>query len=94
MLGVRNNRIYRAFCAQRGGRKKRESAYKPGSVVNSHSSGMCVTTHLKQPTRKHARAALNAFLFGLAPGGVYRAAECCHRRGALLPHLFTLTCAG
>ena len=29
-------------------------------------------------------------LFGLAPGGVYRAAACCHRRGALLPHLFTL----
>jgi hypothetical protein len=32
-----------------------------------------------------------AFLFGLAPGGVYLAAECCHLRGALLPHLFTLT---
>jgi hypothetical protein len=32
-------------------------------------------------------------LFGLAPGGVYRAAACCHPRGALLPHLFTLTCA-
>ena len=30
-------------------------------------------------------------LFGLAPGGVYRATECCHRRGALLPHPFTLT---
>ena len=30
-------------------------------------------------------------LFGLAPGGVYRAVECCHRRGALLPHPFTLT---
>ncbi len=29
-------------------------------------------------------------LFGLAPGGVYRAAACCHPRGALLPHLFTL----
>jgi len=29
-------------------------------------------------------------LFGLAPGGVYRAAVCCHPRGALLPHLFTL----
>jgi len=29
-------------------------------------------------------------LFGLAPGGVCRAAECCHRRGALLPHPFTL----
>jgi hypothetical protein len=32
-----------------------------------------------------------AFLFGLAPGGVYLAAECCHPRGALLPHHFTLT---
>ncbi len=32
-------------------------------------------------------------LFGLAPGGVYPAAACCHPRGALLPHLFTLTCA-
>ena len=30
-------------------------------------------------------------LFGLAPGGVYLAVECCHRRGALLPHPFTLT---
>jgi len=32
-----------------------------------------------------------AFLFGLAPGGVYLAAECYHLRGALLPHHFTLT---
>lgn len=32
-------------------------------------------------------------LFGLAPGGVYRAAACYHPRGALLPHPFTLTCA-
>ena len=31
-----------------------------------------------------------ASLFGLAPGGVCRAAACCHRRGALLPHRFTL----
>ena len=31
------------------------------------------------------------FLFGLAPGGVYRAAICCQSRGALLPHPFTLT---
>ena len=30
-------------------------------------------------------------LFGLAPGGVYHATECYHRRGALLPHPFTLT---
>jgi len=30
-------------------------------------------------------------LFGLAPGGVCRAANCYQPRGALLPHLFTLT---
>ena len=34
-----------------------ESADKPGSVVSNHSSGMHVAVHLKQPTRKHARAA-------------------------------------
>jgi hypothetical protein len=33
-------------------------------------------------------------LFGLAPGGVYRAANCYQSRGALLPHLFTLTNRG
>src|SRR3569833_1840305 len=37
------------------------------------------------------RAAPCVPLFGLAPGGVYRAAACCHPRGALLPHHFTLT---
>ncbi len=31
--------------------KKVESADKPGSVVDSHSSGTCVATSLKQPTR-------------------------------------------
>jgi len=29
-------------------------------------------------------------LFGLAPDGVCHAARCCHVRGALLPHRFTL----
>jgi len=28
-----------------------ELADKPGSVVDNHSSGICVTTYLKQPTR-------------------------------------------
>ncbi len=37
------------------------------------------------------RAARNGILFGLAPGGVYRATNCCQLRGALLPHPFTLT---
>jgi len=31
------------------------------------------------------------FLFGLAPGGVFHAANCYQLRGALLPHHFTLT---
>src|ERR1700722_11949761 len=31
---------------------------------------------------------------GLAPGGVYRAIEVTLDAGALLPHRFTLTCAG
>jgi hypothetical protein len=33
-------------------------------------------------------------LFGLAPSGVYLAAACYQLRGALLPHLFTLTGSG
>ena len=77
-------------------RVKREPADKPGSVVDSHSSGTHVTVCLMRPTREHPRAAgrgtrPHAPLFGLAPGGVYPAVACCHRRGALLPHLFNLT---
>ena len=32
-------------------KKKNESACKPGSVVDSHSSGTCITAGLEQPTR-------------------------------------------
>ena len=79
--------------------KEKESADKPGSVEDNHSSAIRVATYLQRPTREHMRAAcavrpegqLLAPLFGLAPGGVCRATECCHRRGALLPHHFTLT---
>jgi hypothetical protein len=79
-------------------RSRGESACKPGSVLNSHSSGTRVTACLKRPTRKRAGLALwhlraTTSLFGLAPGGVCHAVECCHRRGALLPHRFTLTSA-
>ena len=75
--------------------EKKESACKPGSVEDDHSSGIAVTGDLKRPTRKRrgtpAATCVATSLFGLAPGGVCRAAECCHRRGALLPHRFTLT---
>lgn len=72
---------------------------KPGSVPvggyprtgDDHSSRITVTDDLKQPTRRHGRAALNASLFGLAPGGVYLASDVTTGPGELLPHPFTLT---
>ena len=57
----------------------RTSSDLPGSL-----HGPCV-----QPRVRDSK--LRASLFGLAPGGVCRATECYHRRGALLPHPFTLT---
>src|SRR5277367_2916258 len=36
-------------------RLKKESAVKPGSVLDSHSSGIRVTAQLKRPTRKPMR---------------------------------------
>jgi len=45
----------------RSGLEKKESAYKPGSVVDSHSSGMRVATHLKQPTRERCGPHLAGF---------------------------------
>ncbi len=76
-----------------------EADRKPGSVPacgypyagGSHSSRITVTDDLKQPTRKHGRAVLNASLFGLAPGGVYLASDVTAGPGELLPHPFTLT---
>ncbi len=75
--------------------EKWESAGKPGSVVGNHSSGMHVTVHLEQPTRKHARAARcsrKAACFPIWPCSRW-GLPCrrrYRRRGALLPHPFTL----
>ena len=76
-----------------------EADHKPGPVPvlgypqtgDSHSSRIAVASDLKQPTRKHGRAVLNAPLFGLAPGGVYLASDVTAEPGELLPHPFTLT---
>jgi hypothetical protein len=56
-----------------------ESACKPGSVEDSHSSGTHVAMRLERPTRglRAGRACstrLRVPQFGLAPGGVYPAA--------------------
>jgi len=53
-----------------------ELADKPGSVVSNHSSGIRVTTQLKQPTQKPRGPRVSrriVSLFGLAPGGVFPA---------------------
>jgi len=76
-----------------------KAAHKPGSVPaagypaanDGHSSSTAVTGGVKQPTRKLGRAVLCASLFGLAPGGVYRAPYVAVESGELLPHPFTLT---
>jgi len=56
----------------------RQTACKPGSVKDDHSSGACVTACLTRPARTEAetpsaRSRATPSLFGLAPGGVYRA---------------------
>ena len=65
---------------------------KPGSVLDSHSSGHYITVALKRPTRILSEQR-HRILFGLAPNGVWPATRCYQRHGALLPHHFTLTCA-
>ena len=67
-----------------------ESAGKPGSVEDNHSSRFCVTTKFKQPTLALSGLTLGP-LFGLAPDGVCKAMISYLICGVLLPHLFTLT---
>ena len=76
--GHRGSQKYSPQDATSRRKGRRESACKPGSVVDSHSSRTCVTAGLQRPTRGHARAARCGTqplvpLFGLAPGGVYPA---------------------
>ena len=67
-----------------------EPADKPGSVESSHSSATRVTTRLKQPTRircgRHHEIPIRP-----CSGWGLPCHACCHARGALLPHHFTLT---
>ena len=48
---------------------------KPGSVVDDHLSGICITAYLKQPTRTAYESYVSylKILLGLAPDGVYPA---------------------
>ncbi len=73
-----------------------ESADKPGSVGplrnrDSHSSGPAVTRRLKQPTRGQREQRYSPPIWSCSGWG-FPCRPCCHERGALLPHLFTLAC--
>jgi len=74
---------------------------KPGSVPHSsclrrgddHSSRTAVADGLKQPDPGASDGPSSRTpLFGLAPDGVYLAADVTADTGELLPHPFTLTC--
>jgi hypothetical protein len=68
-----------------------ESACKPGSVVDSHSSGTCITAGLKQPTRIQCEQHHWIPIWPCSERGL-PCHDCYQSRGALLPHPFTLTC--
>ena len=65
-------------------------ADKPGSVLNSHSSGTFVAKRLEQPTRIQ-RGPRHRIPIWSCSGRGLPCRLCCHSRGALLPHHFTLT---
>jgi len=71
-------------------KKKKESACKPGSVENSHSSGMHVAIHLMRPTREQRGPRYRSPIWSCSGWGL-PCHWCYHQRGALLPHHFTLT---
>jgi hypothetical protein len=75
--------IYAGFCAG-GSAEPPVAAIHLGRRLPAGSSGL--------PGSVCGRAVLS--LRGLAPGGVCRAARVAPGAGALLPHRFTLTCAG
>jgi len=46
----------------------------------------------KRPTRGSSEQDYSSLLFGLAPGGVYKAPHISMKPGVLLPHRFTIAC--
>jgi len=67
-----------------------KSADKPGFVLGNHSSGTCVTTCLKRPTRTQRGQRLRVPIWSCSEWGL-PCQTCYQVCGALLPHLFTLT---
>ena len=86
-----------AQTSDRAARARPERARKMGSqpisrvlsrtVIPLGSPSLTTSSNLPESSAGHT----DGFLFGLAPSGVYHATDCYQLRGALLPHLFTLT---
>jgi hypothetical protein len=91
ITGVEQRRF--APLTRQGGGSRPISRVLSRTVIHLGRASPHASCDLPGSTRgpRAATRTSQAPLFGLAPDGVYRAAECCHRRGALLPHLFTLT---
>src|SRR6185503_20952006 len=74
-----------------------EEACKPGSVSRACARAAIISLGRRLPgvssglTREPRAGHPIALLFGLAPGGVYRAGAVTRVAGELLPHRFTLT---
>src|SRR5947207_13357745 len=66
-----------------------ESADKPGSVVDSHSSGTRVATRLGRPTREPCGSHDRSPIWACSRWGL-PCRECCHPRGSLLPQRLNL----
>ena len=84
------DRVQVTDSGRQGLRAKVKLAGKPGSVVGSHSSGPCIAARLKPPTRKLG-GTRQRLPIRCCSGWRLPCRPCCHARGALLPHLFTLT---
>lgn len=70
--------------------EKIEPVDKPGSVESNHLSGMFVAKHLKRPTQTQYGSYYRVLIWSCSKRGL-PCRDCYQPRGALLPHLFTLT---
>lgn len=72
---------------EKKGKSRSVSRVLSRTVIPLRQPSLAASSNLPGSSAGHA----NGSLFGLAPSGVYLATNCYQPRGALLPHLFTLT---
>lgn len=75
------------YCEGRKEESRSVSRVLSRTAIPLRQPSLTASSNLPGSSAGHA----DGSLFGLAPSGVYLATDCCQPRGALLPHLFTLT---